>query len=155
MILESRKSSGTQSIEKSYSYSSCLSSTMSLSVFCRIPTTSSSVFFPTSDLIFQAVNICPAENTSSISSSVRPFVSGNMKNTCMNAAKLNVPKMKYVLYAMEDRPGGTAHASAKLKSQLAAVETATAFARTRMGKISAGYVQETGPIVTAKEQTKR
>ena len=30
--------------------------------------------------------------------------------------------------------------------QHTAVDTETAFARTRMGKISAGYVQETGPI---------
>lgn len=93
----------------------------------------------------------------------------------MNAAKLNVPKMKYVLYAIVDRPGGTAHASAKLNSlqcapdsaaaisslsrrpahQFIAVETDTALARTRMGKISAGYVQDTGPIVMAKLQTKR
>lgn len=39
-----------------------------------------------------------------------------------HTAKLNVPKMKYVLYAMFERPGGTAHANAKLKSQLEAVE---------------------------------
>ena len=53
---------------------------------------------------------------------------------------------------MEDKPGGTAHASAKLKSQLAEVESETALARTFIGKISAGYVQETGPIVIAKLQ---
>ena len=39
--------------------------------------------------------------------------------------------------------------------QFVAADNATAFARTRIGKISAAYVQDTGPIVMAKEQTKR
>ena len=53
------------------------------------------------------------------------------------------------------RPGGTAHASAKLNNQFALVLKLTAFARTLIGKISDWYVQLTGPIVTAKEHTKR
>lgn len=73
----------------------------------------------------------------------------------MNPAKLNAANTKYVLYAMFERPGGTAHASAKLKAQFAAVESEIAFARTFMGKISAGYVHETGPMVMANELTKR
>lgn len=83
-------------------------------------TTSSSVFFPTSLPIFQAVKTCPCWKISSISSSVRPTVSGYMKNTWMNPAKLNVPKIKYVFHAIEASPGGTAHASEKLNNQLVA-----------------------------------
>ena len=79
------------------------------------------VLLPTSRLIFQAVNVWPCMKTSSISSSVRPAISGNMKKMWTNTAKLNVPKMKYVFHAMFDRPGGTAHASAKLNAQFAAV----------------------------------
>jgi hypothetical protein len=51
--------------------------------------------------------------------------------------------------------GGAAHASAKLNNQFVAVESETALERTRMGKISAGYVQDAGPIVMAKEETKQ
>jgi len=35
----------------------------------------------------------------------------------MKAAKLKVPKMKYVFHAMVSSPGGTAKASAVLKAQ--------------------------------------
>lgn len=63
--------------------------------------------------------------------------------------------MKYVLYAIVDSPGGTAQASAKLNSQHELVLTLTAFARTLIGKISAGYVQLTGPIVIANEHTNK
>jgi len=73
----------------------------------------------------------------------------------MQAAKLNVPKTKYVFHWIELNIGGAAHAKAKLNSQLVAVERDTALERTRMGKISAGYVQEAGPIVMAKEETKQ
>lgn len=69
-------------------------------------------------------------------------------------------------------PGGTANASAVLNAQLDAVDIATALARTLrggrrrrqraggggthlMGKISAGYVQDVGPMVMAKLHTKR
>jgi len=58
--------------------------------------------------------------------------------------------MKYVLYAMVERLGGTAHASPKLNNQFDAVDKEIALARTRIGKISAGYVHETGPMVIAK-----
>lgn len=47
----------------------------------------------------------------------------------MHAAKLNVPKMKYVFQAMVARPGGTAHASAVLNIQLVAVASDTALPR--------------------------
>lgn len=47
----------------------------------------------------------------------------------MHAAKLNVPKMKYVFQAMVDKPGGTAQASAVLKAQLVAVAKETALPR--------------------------
>jgi len=117
--------------------------------------TSCRVFFPTSFPTFQALNACPWPKTSSISSSVRCAVSGKQKIKWMAAAKLNAAKMKYVFHAMCDRAGGTAHASAKLNAQLVAVASETALPRTRMGKISAGYVHETGPIVTANEQTNR
>lgn len=72
------------------------------------------------------------------------------------------------------RPGGTANASAVLNAQFDAVETDTALARTLketegqhyaggercgatyfMGKISAGYVHDVGPMVMAKLHTKK
>src|SRR5882762_5441343 len=111
---------------------------------------SRSVFLPTSRGMRHAVNTFSCSNTASISSRVRPAVSGKQNKMWMNAAKLNVPKMKYVLYAIDERPGGTAHASAKLNTQFVAVATDTAFPRTRIGNISAGYVHETGPMVMAK-----
>jgi hypothetical protein len=52
-----------------------------------------------------------------------------MKNTWMKQAKLKVPKIKYVFHAIDDKPGGTAQARAKLKSQLVAVASETAFPR--------------------------
>jgi len=73
----------------------------------------------------------------------------------MAVAKLNAAKMKYVFHAICDRAGGTAHASAKLNTQLVAGESETALPRTRMGKISAGYIHETGPTMTANEETNR
>ena len=51
---------------------------------------------------------------------------------------------------MVERLGGTAQASPKLNNQFDAVDKEIALARTRMGKISAGYVHETGPMVIAK-----
>ncbi len=51
--------------------------------------------------------------------------------------------------------GGTANARAVLKNQLVEVASDTALARTFEGKISAGYVHETGPQVVAKVATNR
>ncbi len=51
--------------------------------------------------------------------------------------------------------GGTAKASTQFQNQFEAVAKDTAFARILVGKISDGYVQEVGPHVVAKVQTKR
>lgn len=58
--------------------------------------TSSTVFLPTSLLIFQAEKIWPWLKISSTSSSVLCAVSGKQKKIWMHAAKLKVAKMKYV-----------------------------------------------------------
>jgi hypothetical protein len=79
--------------------------------------TSLNDFFPTSLLIFQGENTCPWLKMSSTSSNVRPTVSGYIKKIWMKAAKLKVPKMKYVFHAIELKPGGTAKAKAVLNAQ--------------------------------------
>ena len=117
--------------------------------------TSPKVRLPTSLPTFHGANVCPLANISSTSSNVLPTVSGNMKSICKNAAKLNVPKMKYVFHAMLLRPGGTANASAVLNAQFVAVARETAFPRVLREYSSAGYVHETGPMVMAKLQTKK
>ena len=115
----------------------------------------------------------------STSSSVRPVVSGNMKNTCIKATALNVAKIKYCVYInqfsiipkgsescslsymicskAQEGPHMLGGATSKdtttsnstdlprtqLNVQFVAVESETAFARIRRGKISAGYVHDT------------
>ena len=51
--------------------------------------------------------------------------------------------------------GGTAKASTMLQNQLVAVDSDTALARIRDGKISAGYVHEQGPHVQEADPSQR
>lgn len=51
--------------------------------------------------------------------------------------------------------GGTAKASTQFQNQFVAVVKLTALARILLGKISAGYVQLTGPQVVAKVATNK
>ena len=78
------------------------------------------------------------------------------EETVEEASKLKVPKMKYILCAMEEDPCETPNVRAQLNAQFAVVEIATALAWTRIGKTSAVYIQyqETRPMVMANEQTK-
>lgn len=68
---------------------------------------------------------------------------------------LKVPKIMYIFQLMDDSRGGTANARIQFQSQFDAVARETAFARIFSGKISDGYVQETGPQVVANVATKR
>ena len=60
----------------------------------------------------------PWLNISSTSSNDRPTVSGYMKQTWRNAAKLGDPKIKQVFQAIVLRPGGTANARAVFNARL-------------------------------------
>ena len=62
--------------------------------FFDFSTNSFNVFSPTFVPIFQAVNMWPWLNISSTPSNDRPTVSGYMKQTWRNAAKLKDPKIK-------------------------------------------------------------
>lgn len=68
---------------------------------------------------------------------------------------LKQPKIMYIFQLMCVSSGGTAKASTQFQNQFDAVDSETALARMRVGYISDGYVQLTGPIVVAKTDTNR
>ena len=107
----------------------------------------------------------PFSNSSLMSSSARPFVSWNVKNTCTHDATQNTAKMMYVFHWMLRNAGGTncigwaceraeytdsrggalTNARAKFMIQFVLVASPAALARTGSGNISAIYSHETGP----------
>jgi len=89
--------------------------------------------------------LTPLSNTSSISSSVFPLVSGAARNTWIPASPLRAAKIMYIFQLISHINGGTAKARAQFHAQFDAVASETALARIAEGYISAGYVQLEGP----------
>lgn len=61
----------------------------------------------------------------------------------------------HIFQLMFQRSGGTAKARTQFQNQFEAVARETALALIFVGNISEGYVQDVGPQVVAKLQTKR